>query len=832
MSKYSLTILRAPKGQILTKIYEPDGSITGYSQVSKIRSVESVRVKTLESLRETLEYLSDRPDKCVIRGELRDDRPAGSIRRRKTYFDDTPRSWVMIDIDRLRTPEKTSLTERAIFARAALPAEFHGVRCVWQASASAQKLSKKVKLHLWFLLDRPATSAGLRSWLSDIDPIDPIVFRSVQPHYTAAPINGPDIKQRVGLLDGPIDRVPVPANIDLAPVEYTQQVDIIARAGGLRDVTQKQIRTAARRTDQHIEKLIAECSIAYRDSYTAGCMLGNSLAWSTWNDLEAHENAFDSVVADTIDQLAVRFAALPKTKHEARVYASRIREGVHWGFAQTREYLTRTQVNDARRAEQLEAAAERAKEQLKKSIKLLRENPKALASEAEKLGRFTGATVLDREAVVRELRIESGASEQDVEAALSHGELSPLDLDAWRAGLKVSGKYGEVIAGNEYNITMILRNHHECMNALRWNNRSLCYEVTRDVPWSNDDVPRKLEPREIGSIVLWLGTLGCRDASSKTVYSALENLVGQVLHYDPFIEVLNVKHIKSAEQALEELEQLGPRKLDTWLVDHFDAVGDREYLRAVGSKTLISAVARAFDPGAQVDTVMVLAGAQGYRKTSACRALGSVVSGGFRTLNSITSKDDLLTLQGPVLLEIGELRAFASAAEETGKSFLTITTDAFRAPYERSVKEHPRRCIFIGTTDKDQFLTDHDNRRFLPVRVRKRSYMTEADALELWHEAALRYLAGEKWWLSASQVRLQQAETARVRNGDVWEDTLREILADIAEITTRDALKKCSPDSKYSLADQHRVARIMRALGYTHKQRKGGGRYWRKYVRE
>ena len=61
--------------------------------------------------------------------------------------------------------------------------------------------------------------------------------------------------------------------------------------------------------------------------------------------------------------------------------------------------------------------------------------------------------------------------------------------------------------------------------------------------------------------------------------------------------------------------------LDCWLTQFLKAEGDAEYLRQVGRKWLICAVARVMEPGCQADHALILEGPQGYGKSSALRIL-------------------------------------------------------------------------------------------------------------------------------------------------------------------------------------------------------------------
>ena len=64
----------------------------------------------------------------------------------------------------------------------------------------------------------------------------------------------------------------------------------------------------------------------------------------------------------------------------------------------------------------------------------------------------------------------------------------------------------------------------------------------------------------------------------------------------------------------------GVERVDGWLSRYLGA-DDTEYSRAVGSRWLISAVARILRPGAKADCCLILEGPQGIRKSTALRTL-------------------------------------------------------------------------------------------------------------------------------------------------------------------------------------------------------------------
>jgi len=109
-------------------------------------------------------------------------------------------------------------------------------------------------------------------------------------------------------------------------------------------------------------------------------------------------------------------------------------------------------------------------------------------------------------------------------------------------------------------------------------------------------------------------------------------------------------------------------------------------------------------------------------------------------------------IEGAWICEVSELLALTKTKEQEAiKAYLTRVNDSYRRPFDRRVTEHLRQCIFIGTTNKEQFLTDKTgNRRFYPVVCNQTGYELfdgeeecRADILQCWAEAKYLYNKGE-----------------------------------------------------------------------------------------
>ena len=174
-------------------------------------SVHTRHLGCLDDLEILIRALNEWPHGFVIRGELIGGDSRRVERRSKgsdaTFRDpDNGHHWVCVDVDNLPywgPPESADSVAHCI--RESLPGAFHGSSCVYQWSASAGVDGwQKFKLHLWFWLERPVCRGALRDWLTSY-PIDPVLFRTVQPHYTSAPlfIDCEDpVSARVGRLPG------------------------------------------------------------------------------------------------------------------------------------------------------------------------------------------------------------------------------------------------------------------------------------------------------------------------------------------------------------------------------------------------------------------------------------------------------------------------------------------------------------------------------------------------------------------------------------------------------------------------------------------------------
>lgn len=213
-------------------------------------------------------------------------------------------------------------------------------------------------------------------------------------------------------------------------------------------------------------------------------------------------------------------------------------------------------------------------------------------------------------------------------------------------------------------------------------------------------------------------------------------------------------------------------RLDTLLIDYLGAE-DTPYARAATRKTLCAAVARAINGGTKFDTMLILTGPQGLGKSTLLSKLGGKWFSD--SLTTFEGKDAAELIQGTWINEIGELAAFSKQETEIIKQFLSKQHDIYRAAYGRRTERHPRRCIFIGTSNNDEFLRDTTgNRRFWPVDVGTgkitKSVFDELDTEigQIWAEAYVRFVFGEKLYLETQSLQKEALEQQE-KHRETWE---------------------------------------------------------------
>lgn len=381
------------------------------------------------------------------------------------------------------------------------------------------------------------------------------------------------------------------------------------------------------------------------------------------------------------------------------------------------------------------------------------------------------------------------------------GAEAAIPLNAWRSRLQIGSK-GE--RKTMYNLVLYVRNLSGIGPLLRFN------ELSGQIEWQG----RQFREADLVDIQMMIEQAGFLPAKSDI--PAAVNRVALDNAYNPIADYLDT------------LAWDGEPRLQRWMQRLLGAP-DTPFVQAIGPKVLISAVARARDPGCKVDTVLVLEGDQGIRKSSAVAAL----FGEEYTAESVSLFDQhnkmVMQMMGAWVVELAEFVAFFKKDAASVKGLISMRSDKVVLPYAKVASTHPRRCVFFGTINPEDFgyLTDGTgNRRYWPVSVSKIDLPgIRKHRDQLWAEAQHLYRQGERWWLEKDEELLATAQTAERQEQDAWEPLLRERLHGWTEVTPVVAMKMLGiPADRMDRKIQMRVATVLKALGFKRVDAKDANR--------
>lgn len=462
-----------------------------------------------------------------------------------------------------------------------------------------------------------------------------------------------------------------------------------------------------------------------------------------------------------------------------------------------------------------------------------------------------GALVVDQVAVVAKIASVTKRSVQ--EAARTFAERLARRAQAedpdWKGSLRRTASGG--IAGAVENVLTVLAHDPAWAGVVGYNEFSERVVLRKPAPWDADDAPKFSHIPDTDAVdeddvrlVAWFGRHYEAKIATAMAHEAI-GVVAQRNRFHPVREYLD-------KLVWDGVERIAGRTSAGWLA-RYVGTDDTPYTRNVGRWWLISGVARIYQPGCLVKTMLVLVGPQDAKKSQAFFTLGG--DWFMDDLRDIHSKDACQQLAGKWIIEFGEMAAWSKADAETGKRFISTRIDNYRPAYGRRNRDFRRQCIFGGTTNTGEFIGDSTGgARFWPVDVG--TIDVEAlrrDRAQLWAEAVILYKAGEKWWTEDESVlaAVRQEQDGR-RKVHPWEAVVAEGLDAGWDETTDDELNVVKvprpaknetttqyvidcilriPLAQQTKAVQTVVGEVMHAIGWVRRQRRIGERRVWFYVR-
>lgn len=355
---------------------------------------------------------------------------------------------------------------------------------------------------------------------------------------------------------------------------------------------------------------------------------------------------------------------------------------------------------------------------------------------------------------------------------------------------------------NAANAETLLLEHPDWQGVLAYNAFTRSRVLLRPIPGQpGGSFPRDLEDDDYTCAQIWFNRHGFPKATAAIVVSAVRN-VCRSHTFDPLNDYL------------DGLRWDGARRIGGWLTRYCGA-DDNDYTREVGRRWLISAVARAYKPGCKADHMLVLEGAQGARKSSVLAALAGP-EWFSDSLPPMNTKDASSYLRGKWIVEVAELEAMRREVDAI-KAFISRQVEDYRPAYDREDVREPRRCVFAGTTNKDDWQRDETGgRRFWPVRVGEIDVAAVArDRDQIWAEAVAAFRAGERWWLEGVAECQAKAESAARQPDDPWLGDIANILRGRDEIAAKQVLALLGFEAKdMTPVASKRVGQALTRLGW------------------
>jgi predicted P-loop ATPase len=241
---------------------------------------------------------------------------------------------------------------------------------------------------------------------------------------------------------------------------------------------------------------------------------------------------------------------------------------------------------------------------------------------------------------------------------------------------------------------------------------------------------------------------------------------------------------------LDGLTWDGVERVGTLLKKGFNAYapeGDAGLLDLMSEKFMISMVARAYDPGCDMHTMLVLSGGEhGTFKSTGLRALVSPPcagkhSGWFSDTHvELGTRAAAEQMQGKWMYEIAELHSFNPRDIEKIKAALSSASDNYRFAYGHYAETLARGSAFVGTTNMDYFLDDPTgSRRFMCARIKTVDKdWIDANRDQLWAEAVSMYKRGVAWWWPLEEKRRLENSNKAFETADPWLPKIEALIAD------------------------------------------------------
>jgi predicted P-loop ATPase len=289
-------------------------------------------------------------------------------------------------------------------------------------------------------------------------------------------------------------------------------------------------------------------------------------------------------------------------------------------------------------------------------------------------------------------------------------------------------KDGNLAQNNVSNYDLIMQNDRYIKEHIRFNEFTHCLEFDGET----------MKNGELLGIISYLDRV-YKIHDDKFIWNAL-NRPGNISSYHPIKNIIEYDKWDGVERIDEFFHTICD--VDTSSSDM------KVYAREVARMLFFGGIKRLYEPGSKFDYMVIFEGRQGTCKSTLARLL-ALDDEAYTEVTTIEGQQGIENISGSWICEFAELLAMVRAREvEAIKAFITRQYDKYRPPYAHTAEVVPRSCIFIGTTNDVQFMSDlTGNRRYLPIsiNINASNFFKNIDEikeyiLNCWREAFYKYM--------------------------------------------------------------------------------------------
>lgn len=280
----------------------------------------------------------------------------------------------------------------------------------------------------------------------------------------------------------------------------------------------------------------------------------------------------------------------------------------------------------------------------------------------------------------------------------------------------------------------------------------------------NNIVSNKVEYRKINSTVAFV------ELNEHSVYRELQKH-GITISFSKLCSMLNSDFVQEYNPIADYFNNLSVWDEETepdyiLKLTEYIPIKNKDRFIIQFKKMLVRCIACALDNDVFNKQVFVLVhDMQNSGKSTFCRWLCPPALSNYLTENVNTDKDSIIALASNFLINMDELATLSKAEINSLKSMISRDKINVRLPYGKRTTVMPRRANFIGSTNKDEFLTDETGSvRWLCFELTDKinfDYNKDIDINNIWRQAYTLFLNHFHYQLTQAEIAENEKENQK-----------------------------------------------------------------------